>query len=107
MWTLEILSHLMSALDLAQNDDPALGTHEQTRAAILHTSSNRRIPVDFEGGTFEDMLLWLLEQCGSPKTLVRHISMELLESLAPHSKVDSFAASLTLGLRSLSSIVEA
>ena len=35
-WTLEILSHLMSALDLAHNDDPALGTHEQTKAAILH-----------------------------------------------------------------------
>uniref|UniRef100_A0A0P4W3R0 non-specific serine/threonine protein kinase n=1 Tax=Scylla olivacea TaxID=85551 RepID=A0A0P4W3R0_SCYOL len=99
-WTLEILSHLMSALDLAHNDDLVLGTHEQTRAAILHVrrilivrkelfwkmSSNRRIPIDFEGGTFEDMLLWLLEQCGSPKTLVRHMSMELLESLAPHSK---------------------
>ena len=36
IWTLEILSHLMSALDLAQADDPALGTHEQTKAAILH-----------------------------------------------------------------------
>ena len=35
-WILEILSHLMSALDLAQADDPALGTHEQTKVAVLH-----------------------------------------------------------------------
>lgn len=41
-WTLEILSHLMSALDLAHADDPALGTHEQTKTAILHV---RRILV--------------------------------------------------------------
>lgn len=36
IWTLEILSHLMLALNLAQADDPALGTHEQTKVAILH-----------------------------------------------------------------------
>lgn len=35
-WTLEILGHLMLAFDLAQADDSAIGTHEQTRAAILH-----------------------------------------------------------------------
>lgn len=35
-WTLEILSHLMLAFDLAQVDDPAIGTHEQIKAAILH-----------------------------------------------------------------------
>lgn len=36
MWMLEILSHLMLAFDVAQADDPAIGTHEQTKAAILH-----------------------------------------------------------------------
>ncbi|XP_050692200.1 DNA-dependent protein kinase catalytic subunit-like isoform X2 [Eriocheir sinensis] len=100
IWALEILNHLMLALNLAQADDPALGTHEQTKQAILHmkrilvvknelfwkNSSKRRTPVDFEGGTFEDVLVWLLKQSGSPKTLVRHTCMELLETLAPHAK---------------------
>lgn len=36
IWALEILNHLMLALNLAQADDPALGTHEQTKQAILH-----------------------------------------------------------------------
>lgn len=49
-------------------------------------SAKRRTPVDFEGGTFEDVLVWLLKQCGSPKALVRHMCMELLETLAPHTK---------------------
>lgn len=36
IWTLDLLAHLMISLDLAQADDPALGTHEQTKSAISH-----------------------------------------------------------------------
>ncbi|XP_069947778.1 DNA-dependent protein kinase catalytic subunit isoform X2 [Cherax quadricarinatus] len=99
-WSLEILTHLVCALDLAQADDPALGTHEQTQAAIHHLeriirvkkesfwkkSSHRRIPSELGDGTLDDLLLWLLKQCGRPKHLVRHACMELLTSLAPHAQ---------------------
>ncbi|XP_071521265.1 DNA-dependent protein kinase catalytic subunit-like [Panulirus ornatus] len=100
IWCLELLIHLISALDLAQTDDPAFGTHEQTKAAISHVekiisvkkevfwkkSTRRRIPSELGDGTLDDMLIWLLKQCGRPKALVRHACMELMVSLTPHTQ---------------------
>ncbi|ROT76685.1 putative DNA-dependent protein kinase catalytic subunit-like [Penaeus vannamei] len=100
IWTLDLLAHLMTSLDLAQVDDPALGTHEQTKSAINHIeriirvksdlfqkkSGQRRLPPGFGDGTLVDVLKWLFEQCGRPKALVRHTCMELLASLAPQVK---------------------
>ncbi|XP_042208389.1 DNA-dependent protein kinase catalytic subunit-like [Homarus americanus] len=110
IWILELLTYLVSALDLAQADDPALGTHEQTQAAIYHVeriirvkkevfwkkSAHRRVPSDLGDGTLDDLLLWLLKQCGRPKSIVRHACMELLVSLSPHAK----------GCKSVSNFVE-
>ncbi|XP_063611240.1 DNA-dependent protein kinase catalytic subunit-like [Penaeus indicus] len=100
IWTLDLLAHLMTSLDLAQADDPALGTHEQTKSAINHIeriirvksdlfqkkSGQRRLPPGFGDGSLVDVLKWLFEQCGRPKALVRHTCMELLASLAPQVK---------------------
>ncbi|CAL4155876.1 unnamed protein product, partial [Meganyctiphanes norvegica] len=98
-WMLQLLVHLLECLDLAEADDPALGTHTQAAQAVRHVqrilcvkkdlfnkSSNLRMaPIGAEGNTLNDVLLWLLNQCGKPKSLLRHSVMELISSLAPHT----------------------
>ncbi|XP_076033927.1 DNA-dependent protein kinase catalytic subunit-like [Oratosquilla oratoria] len=100
VWTIEVLQQLLTCLALAHMDDPALGTHDQAKQALAHvekilafrndifnkTSDSRRIPNGFSAATLEDVLKWLLQQCGRPQTEARRCSMEILGKLAPHTK---------------------
>ncbi|KAK4317884.1 hypothetical protein Pmani_011063 [Petrolisthes manimaculis] len=111
IWTLELLVRLVSCLALSHTDSPSLGTHQQATAAIAHVeriirvrkeifskrtphspyhpsqnSPHRRVPTGLEGGSLEDVLMWLLKQCGRPQQLARNACMQLLVSLAPHAK---------------------
>ncbi|XP_065059919.1 DNA-dependent protein kinase catalytic subunit-like isoform X2 [Rhopilema esculentum] len=100
-YALELLTVFVESLGMAHSDEPGMGTVDQCKDAINHleriikqkskiffkSSKNRRIPVALKEVdqhlTLDHVFVWLLRQCGSPKTECRHKCMELLFTLLP------------------------
>ncbi|XP_068093458.1 DNA-dependent protein kinase catalytic subunit isoform X2 [Hyperolius riggenbachi] len=95
----EALVIYMESLALSHADEKSLGTIQQCSDAIdhlkriiihkapsLNKQAKRRLPRGFppsKSVCLEDVVLWLLEQCGRPQTDCRHKAMELFFDFVP------------------------
>ncbi|XP_034980550.2 DNA-dependent protein kinase catalytic subunit [Zootoca vivipara] len=94
----EALVVYLESLALTHGDEKSLGTTQQCcdavdhlKRIIKHKASNlnkenqRRIPRGFPQTSIclEDVVMWLLMQCGRPQTECRHKVMELFFELVP------------------------
>ncbi|XP_071815133.1 DNA-dependent protein kinase catalytic subunit-like [Apostichopus japonicus] len=97
-FTFEILATFVQSLAMAHHDAKSLGTQEQASEVLKHLerimkskanilnkeSKHRRIPSNLPGNckTLSHLLVWLINQCGSPATECRHQCMALVFNLS-------------------------
>uniref|UniRef100_A0A8C3TYH6 DNA-dependent protein kinase catalytic subunit n=1 Tax=Catharus ustulatus TaxID=91951 RepID=A0A8C3TYH6_CATUS len=95
----EALVVFLESLALAHTDEKSLGTAQQCCDAINHLKriikhkapslnkeGKRRIPRGFpttKSVRLQDIVMWLLVQCGRPQTECRHKAMELFYEFVP------------------------
>ncbi|KAM6458275.1 DNA-dependent protein kinase catalytic subunit isoform 2-T2 [Liasis olivaceus] len=94
----EALVVYLESLALTHGDEKSLGTIQQCcdavdhlkriikhKASTLNKKSNRRLPRGFPSRfiCLEDVVMWLLRQCGQPQTACRHKVMELFFEFVP------------------------
>ncbi|XP_058033644.1 DNA-dependent protein kinase catalytic subunit [Ahaetulla prasina] len=94
----EALVVYLESLALTHGDEKSLGTIQQCcdvidhlkriikhKASTLNKKSTRRLPRGFPSRSIclEDVVMWLLRQCGQPQTECRHKVMELLFEFVP------------------------
>ncbi|ETE68703.1 DNA-dependent protein kinase catalytic subunit, partial [Ophiophagus hannah] len=94
----EALVVYLESLALTHGDEKSLGTIQQCcdavdhlkriikhKASTLNQKSTRRLPRGFSSRSIclEDVVMWLLRQCGQPQTVCRHKVMELLFEFVP------------------------
>ncbi|XP_039189656.1 DNA-dependent protein kinase catalytic subunit isoform X1 [Crotalus tigris] len=94
----EALVVYLESLALTHGDEKSLGTVQQCcdaidhlkriikqKASTLNKKSNRRLPRGFPSRSvcLEDVVMWLLRQCGQPQTECRHKVMELFFEFVP------------------------
>ncbi|PIK41531.1 putative DNA-dependent protein kinase catalytic subunit [Apostichopus japonicus] len=97
-FTFEILATFVQSLAMAHHDAKSLGTQEQASEVLKHLerimkskanilnkeNKHRRIPSNLPGNckTLSHLLVWLINQCGSPATECRHQCMALVFNLS-------------------------
>uniref|UniRef100_A0A8C3RFN2 DNA-dependent protein kinase catalytic subunit n=1 Tax=Cyanoderma ruficeps TaxID=181631 RepID=A0A8C3RFN2_9PASS len=95
----EALVVFLESLALAHTDEKSLGTAQQCcdavnhlkriikhKAPSLNKEGKRRVPRGFpatKSVCLQDIVMWLLVQCGRPQTECRHKAMELLYEFVP------------------------
>ncbi|CAH2285137.1 DNA-dependent kinase catalytic subunit [Pelobates cultripes] len=95
----EALVVYFESLALSHSDEKSLGTIQQCSDAIdhlkriiirkapsLNKQSRRRAPRGFKEGSsvcLQNVVLWLLKQCGQPQTECRHKAMQLFFEFVP------------------------
>uniref|UniRef100_A0A8C5WDN6 DNA-dependent protein kinase catalytic subunit n=1 Tax=Leptobrachium leishanense TaxID=445787 RepID=A0A8C5WDN6_9ANUR len=96
----ELLVVYFESLALSHLDEKSLGTIQQCtdaidhlkriiirKAPVLNKETQRRLPRGFvknkSSVCLQDVVLWLLKQCGQPQTECRHKAMELLFEFVP------------------------
>ncbi|XP_013928118.1 PREDICTED: DNA-dependent protein kinase catalytic subunit [Thamnophis sirtalis] len=94
----EALVVYLESLALTHGDEKSLGTIQQCcdaiehlkriikhKASTLNKKNTRRLPRGFPSRyiCLEDVVMWLLKQCGQPQTECRHKVMELLFEFVP------------------------
>ncbi|RMC15431.1 hypothetical protein DUI87_07622 [Hirundo rustica rustica] len=95
----EALVVFLESLALAHTDEKSLGTAQQCcdavdhlkriikhKAPSLNKEAKRRVPRGFPAAKsvcLQDVVMWLLVQCGRPQTECRHKAMELFYEFVP------------------------